>query len=349
MARHAGHLRRIAEQRIQQYRQGRIGHVVDELRVVDGLTGIELVLVRQADHELIHERHAQARYLLEVIAVQAGVAIIAVGRQAQARRGPCADNRIRPGRQAGDWQFEGNGRDVLVRYRVRFGVARTDRIGIDQVEYFAKIDDEAVLALTNENPARRTASRDADVVDEVAGVAGVIGNGILADVIGGLPEGRATVARIFGPLDAVLSAAHHFDRIALNDVQIGATGRHRPDVDQWHRDTLAARVDGQVLDRVREMKAKRQRGLGAAGVVDVNVVDRMRVEVEVVRTAVGVLQRNVVCDECDIIRAARLVAAEHVEVGAVDARHAGDGGCLTMAGCHRKRRQTGACEHDRGA
>ena len=71
---------------------------------------------------------------------------------------------------------------------------------------------------------------------------------------------------------------------------------------------LEAELEGQVL-------------AGVAVVVDVDLVERVRVQGEVVRAAVGVLQRQVVGDEGDEALAPRLVAAEQVEVGAVDLGH----------------------------
>jgi len=74
--------------------------------------------------------------------------------------------------------------------------------------------------------------------------------------------------------------------------------------------------------------------VGIAVIVDVNRVDGFGVEIEVIRAAIRILQRDVIGDQCHIGATPRLVAAEHVEIRAIDSRLSGDGRRLPMAGRH---------------
>ena len=81
----------------------------------------------------------------------------------------------------------------------------TERIGVDQVERFADVDDEAFTALTDEHAAAGAAAGDVDVVDVVVGVRVVDGrvvveNRFVADPVDWLLECRAAA----GGRDAVV-------------------------------------------------------------------------------------------------------------------------------------------------
>src|SRR5262249_34151379 len=76
--------------------------------------------------------------------------------------------------------------------------------------------------------------------------------------------------------------------------------------------------EGQVLARI-------------AVVVDMDLVDRILLQVVVIRATVRVLQRQVVREQRHEAFAAGFVAAEHVEIGPVDTRHRGDERRLGMA------------------
>ena len=149
-------------------------------------------------------------------------------------------------------------------------------------------------------------------------------------------------ARHVGELlaDVATIAADEVDGVGLDHVQAGAIedagadaaghGRH-----ERHGDGLLAalRTDLQrdVLDLVLEAEAEREVFASVAVVVDVDVVDGVGIEREVVRSAVRVLERQVVRDQRDVTRTSRLVAAEHIEVGAVDLRMLGDERRFAMA------------------
>jgi hypothetical protein len=62
---------------------------------------------------------------------------------------------------------------------------------VDQIEGAAEIEKERILALTDEDLARRAAARDGDRIDEAGGVCGVVGNRLGADIVQRLGEGRA--------------------------------------------------------------------------------------------------------------------------------------------------------------
>ena len=68
-----------------------------------------------------------------------------------------------------------------------------------------------------------------------------------------------------------------------------------------------------------------------AVVIDMNFINGVFVEKKIVRTAVGILQRLVVGDEGYKVRAGGFIAAEHIEVRAVDLRTAGDERGFTVA------------------
>ena len=91
---------------------GNVGFVtyVRELAVEARLAGAEAILVGQADHELVHERHAEARHLHPRTAIhfrtrerrqriqQAGLA--------QRSAGPAADDAVAAAREAALVQLE---------------------------------------------------------------------------------------------------------------------------------------------------------------------------------------------------------------------------------------------------
>ena len=134
-------------------------------------------------------------------------------------------------------------------------------------------------------------------------------------------------------------AADDVDGEGLVDVQVGRVGRgHLARLRQRDRDVLgAADRQRRALQRVVEAELEGDVFLAVAVVVDVDLVERVRVELEVVRAAVRVLQRQVVGDQRDVAGAAGLVAVEHVEVGAVDLGRRRDRRRLAVA--RRMRRQ----------
>ena len=62
-----------------------------------------------------------------------------------------------------------------------------------------------------------------------------------------------------------------------------------------------------------------------------NLVDGIVVQIEIIGTAIGVLQRQVIGNKGHEVRSAGLVASEHVEVGSVDFRDFSDEGRFAVA------------------
>ena len=95
------------------------------------------------------------------------------------------------------------------------------------------------------------------------------------------------------------------------------------DVLERHRHLRAADVelDAAVVvgQAVGEAELEREVLAGVAVVVDVDLVQRRRVHGEIVRTAVRLLQRDVVGEQRDVAVPARLVAVEEIEVGRIHA------------------------------
>ena len=90
------------------------------------------------------------------------------------------------------------------------------------------------------------------------------------------------------------------------------------------------------------MKAERDVLHGVAIVVDVDLIEGAGIEGKVIRAPIGVLQRVVIGDERDETLPSGLVAAEHVEVGAIYLGFSQNAGSLTVTGGHGRRGQNGA-------
>ena len=334
---------------LQQRRQRRMGHIVGELRVARGLGGVEAVLVLQPDDHLVDQGHAQARHLrpgtagaLAGLMPAAGPAVDQPG-LAQAGAGPAADHVVAVG-QAAAVDLQRDRGDVLRAERVghragqrRIGDDRHRRV--DQVEDRAEIDRERILALADKHPSRRRAARNRDRMHMPGGVAGIVGNRLDADVVDRLGKGLAAGAdlgqRLAGAGAAV--AAHHLHGVGLGQLQVRVAHlRDLAGLDQRnaHRAVadLQAGAGAAVGQGVAEAELEAQVLLRVPVVVDVDLVERVRIEREVVRAAVGILQRQVVGDQRDEVGAAGFVAAEHVEVAGVDLRGGGDEGRLAVAG-----------------
>ena len=263
-------------------------------------------------------------------------------RLSQTGGGPAPDDRVSPSCQTADRDFECQRRDVLVREGVGLDIAGIHPgrgeffhriLDVYQIKGFAEIDDEPVHALPHEHLARRVAAGDRDGVDETVGIVGVVGDGFSADVVQRLGEGGAAVAGVDNGLRLPVApvTAHERERIALYHV-LSAHVRCRdgPDIRQRHRDRLAARLDRESLALVGEAELEREVFDAVTIVVDVDLIQRVRIHKEVVRSPVGVLQRLVVGDERHEARPPGLVAAEHVEIGAIHFRMRCDERCLPV-------------------
>ena len=132
-------------------------------------------------------------------------------------------------------------------------------------------------------------------------------------------------------------ASHDIERVGLTHIHCARVADVRADAaDVLERDGhhLVARRDLEIGHDVFEVEAERHVLTRVAVVVDVNLVDGgSGFQVEVVGTAVRVLQREVVREQRHVAFASGLVAAKHVEVGAVDPRDGRDERRFTVARC----------------
>src|SRR5262249_14279207 len=135
----------------------------------------------------VHERVAEARYLLPSHALLEWSTL--------AGGGPGPDHGVILRGDAADREFERQRSDVLVckdvagriRRRGR-GVARAERVEMDQIENRAEIDDEALAALTDEQSPRRVAAGNGDLVDMLIRVRLVVRDRLRSDVVHRLGE-----------------------------------------------------------------------------------------------------------------------------------------------------------------
>ncbi len=253
--------------------------------------------------------------------------------------------------------FERERRDVLVGdlvvRRVLHDAAGKRRAidghDIHEVEDAAQIHRERFLALADEHAARLVATGDRHVIEKLARVSLIalrVAEGLGADEVVRLAEHIAAADDVRDgralPLAAV--AAHDVQRVRLVEVEQRAVVRaHRADILERHRNLRAADDELNALvavaKLVREAELEREVFVRVAVAVDVDLVQRGRIEREVIRATVRVLQRQVVRKHRDVARAAGLVAVEDIEVGRVHGGHARDGRRLAMARCETGERQ----------
>lgn len=96
----------------------------------------------------------------------------------------------------------------------------------------------------------------------------------------------------------------------------------------------ASSRNGNVLAFIPETETEGQIRLGITVVVDVNVVDGVVVECEIVGAAAWILQGIVVRQQGHVAGPVGFIAHEHVEVGGVHRRLAGDERRFAVTGCH---------------
>ena len=345
---------RVAEQDVDERGQRRVRHIGRELRVHARLACVEGVLVGQADHDLVDQRVRKPGYLHPAAGTGFSTRVadrrVRDPRLLHRGRGPAADHAVAAAHQALLRQFERNRRDVLVGddvvRRVLLDAARkctaVDRDDIDQVEDPSEVHREGLVALADEHASRHRAAGNRDVLDERARVFLVTrhaAEGFRADEVVGLAEYGRTIARApdGGRSAAAPVAADQSHRVRLAEVQERLVGRrHRADVLERHRDGLAADVERKapvrVAEAIVEPELERQVLARIAVVVDVDLVERAGVEGEVIGTAIGILQRQVVREHGHVAGTARLVTVEEVEVGRIHGGHAGDVRRLAVAG-----------------
>ena len=218
---------------------------------------------------------------------------------------------------------------------------------VDQIEHHAEVDGKTFLALTDEDLALVLACRAAgngDGVDVTRGIGRVVGNRLAADVVNRLFESVAAAGGL-AKVQAVVAAtraAHDLDLVAFVDVQRRVIGRADDTrLNQRNRHLGAADWQSYALERVLETELESDVFDRVAGVVEVNLIQRVRVHLEIVGAAVRSLQGLVVGKQCDVVRttarargAHAFVTAEHIKIGAIDLGRAGDERCFAVAGSH---------------
>src|ERR1700678_1576847 len=122
--------------------------------------------------------------------------------------------------------------------------------------------------------------------------------------------------------------------IGLDEIEVSARRIDRTNIDQRHRSLVAPGADRQVLEGILERKFEAQVADGIAIVVDIDLVDGVLIEIEKIRTARRVFQRNIVGYESDIGAAPGLVAAKPVEIGPIHSRLPRNRRSLTVTGCY---------------
>jgi len=78
---------------------------------------------------------------------------------------------------------------------------------------------------------------------------------------------------------------------------IRARNIDRSNIEQGHGDLLPSGIHRQVLKSIGKTEFEAQITVAIAIIVDLDLVDGLRVKIEVVRTAVGILQRDVIGDK----------------------------------------------------
>ena len=119
---------------------------------------------------------------------------------------------------------------------------------------------------------------------------------------------------------------------ALANKALSSTGSDGADVDQRHGDLLAPCGHRQVLISIGKTKLEAQIGRAVTVIVHLDFIDGFGIEIEVIRTAVSVLQRDIIGNKSYLAATPGLVAAKHVEVGSIDSRLSGNGRRLSVTG-----------------
>ena len=220
-------------------------------------------------------------------------------RQAGSR--PNADVAITRTNEARGRDLDRKGRYVGLSDQFLIGVAlgnaALDRHKVDEIEDRPKVDREGFLALARENPTCGRTTWDIHVVDELVGIGRVVCDGLVTGVVERLDEGRSAAAGIGhrGARARGSAVGDKGDRILLVFAKVGVERlRDRPDGPERNRKHLAADGHGLAsvgLERVGEFELEGQMLLGITSIVDVDLVDRVRVHRIIVRTGARIFAR----------------------------------------------------------
>ena len=335
-----------------------------------GLGAVEFVLVRQANHQLVNQRIAQAGHLhpgatclLTGLVARRRAAVEQTG-LAHAGRGPAANDGIGTRCQTVLVHFKRNGGDVVFLDVMLATHARSVLVGwveqerrrrIHQVKHGTQIDGKAFLALPNEYLAHilaRRAARNLDAVHVQLGI-GLVGNRVAqcfgANIVHRLFERLGGAIALGDGGDGTLApiAAHDVDRIGFVEVQVRVDQlAYGAGLDQRNGDLGGADVECDVVEFVIETELEGNVFFGVTIVVQVDFVQGIGVHREVVGATVGALQRLVVGQHGDVVTAPAgaggtnaFITAEHVKVRTVHLGRGGDKRCFAVAGGQRGTRR----------
>ena len=247
--------------------------------------------------------------------------------------------------------FQRQGGDVLVVKDVRRcidqrGIGNHGKRCVDQVKNHAQIDGKGFLALTHEHAPGRVATGDIHVVDVLGSVGRIVGNSFGADVVHRFVEHGSTTTNAADRCGHTGTAVspHKRQRELLIDIERRVI--RCPDLaglGQRYRHILAADRQRNTLENMLEAELERQVLAGVSVVVDMYLVQCIRVHLEIVGTTISVLQWLVIGNHGDKSAAPGLVTVEQVKVSAVYFGLGCDERCLAMAGslCRKAREHRG--------
>ena len=317
---------RIAEQQVQQGGQAGVGDIFGQRAIHRRVGGVEQVFVRQTDHHFVDQRVRQARHLNKRPAGGRGGIIAWQRRQravgGQAGSGPGPDDAVAVAGHTGNRHFQRQRCHVGV---VQFVVGRAlgdtpgkahviavtahrvafDRHQIDQIENAAKVDGKGFGPLADKHPTRGRTARQCDGKDVLAGVARIVGDRLGANIVDRFEERLAgsVCPHRRDPLHQGRIAVELGQRIAFRLILVGLhkgiaelTGltqrdRHAFSANRQRNPGAAIGKGGRKLEPIGQI------GHGIAVIVDADVIGSVMVQREIVGSAIGGLQRDIVGDK----------------------------------------------------
>ena len=147
------------------------------------------------------------------------------------------------------------------------------------------------------------AAWNGDGVNVLGSVASVVRNGFRADVIDRFFKNGVTTGLGHGRYRAFSTVTtHQVDAVGFVDVEVGVVEvADLADLYQRNRHVGIANRQGNGFEVVFKAELERHGFLAAAGVVDVDFIQRVGVHLEVVRAAIRSLQRLVIGQQRDVV------------------------------------------------
>src|SRR5208282_1292556 len=98
------------------------------------------------------------------------------------------------------------------------------------------------------------ASGDTYVIHKMSGVGFVVGDRLVADVVGGFVKHLSSARQVLGEI--LPTVVRHGELIALDHVEIRTRIVDHSGIDEGYRNLLTARNDGQILVGIGKLKRK---------------------------------------------------------------------------------------------